>query len=426
MKQVSVFLIISITLVLLSCDTTEPPPPPVAEKPTIELALEDISCIEAWIKLKTTNLQLPASLELKQINPAGDSTIKILNLNTQDSLLYIDSLLPNQSYQYQAFSIEHPATSNELSVTTMDTTSHNFTFESWTFGTVGSSWLYDVAIINENNIWAVGGINVADTSQNGYTMYNAVHWDGIQWDLMQIPFLFQGDSFYNPIYAVFAFNADDIWFGIGNLIHWDGTRYFPIGISSVFQSLVNKIWGSSSENLYIVGNNGTIVHYNGVLWQRIESGTDLNIGDIWGIADGNGGYNKYLAADNAMLKIDNNNQLSRIDAEQGRSLGAVWGMTDWLIYTAGGYGLTLYKNYDWEIINVPVTNTIRVVRGQNHNDVYGLGNLGIILHFNGYTWQTIATGQNNTFYRIEAKNDFAVTVGWQGDKALITVIKRTQ
>jgi hypothetical protein len=59
----------------------------------------------------------------------------------------------------------------------MDTTSHNFTFESWTFGTIGSSVLYDVAIINppaggeagETQIWAVGEIMIADTSQNGYT-----------------------------------------------------------------------------------------------------------------------------------------------------------------------------------------------------------------------------------------------------------------
>jgi hypothetical protein len=253
-----------------------------------------------------------------------------------------------------------------------------------------------------------------------------VHWDGIAWELMRIPFLFQGDSFYNPIYAVFAFGADDIWFGIGNLIHWDGTKYWSIGISLVFPSLVNKIWGSSSNNLYVVGNNGKIAHYNGTLWSRIESGTGLNIGDIWGIEDGKGGYNKYVAADNAMLKIDADNNLSSIDAEPGHSLGSVWCTINRLIYTTGGYGLALYKNYNWEKIDEPVTSTIRVVRGQNHNDVYGLGMPGIIIHFNGYTWQTIATGQNNIHYRIEAKNDFAATVGWQGDKALITVIKRTQ
>ena len=32
----------------------------------------------------------------------------------------------------------------------------------------------------------------------------------------------------------------------------------------------------------MVGNNGQIAHYNGTNWQRIESGTTLNINDIWG------------------------------------------------------------------------------------------------------------------------------------------------
>ena len=45
---------------------------------------------------------------------------------------------------------------------------------------------------------------------------------------------------------------------------------------------MNKIWGSSSNDLYVVGNNGKIAHYNGTSWQRIESGTTLNINDIWG------------------------------------------------------------------------------------------------------------------------------------------------
>ena len=174
---ICVFLIIICTLIFISCNTTEPPPLPDGEKPTLNLVLEDVSCIEAWINLTTTNLQLPATLTLKQINPTGDTTSQIYILNTQDSLLYVDSL-----FQTKTTSIKYPvsssATSNEFSVTTMDTTSHNFTFENfYVWRHSGSSTLYDVAIINENNIWASEKY-VADTSQNGYTMYNAVHWDG--------------------------------------------------------------------------------------------------------------------------------------------------------------------------------------------------------------------------------------------------------
>ena len=45
---------------------------------------------------------------------------------------------------------------------------------------------------------------------------------------------------------------------------------------------VNKLWGTSSSDLYGVGYNGMITHYNGRTWQKIESGTTTNINDIWG------------------------------------------------------------------------------------------------------------------------------------------------
>ncbi len=51
-------------------------------------------------------------------------------------------------------------------ITTMDTTSHNFTRQSFTFGQHSSSVLYDVAIIDENNIWAVGDIYMNDSLGN--------------------------------------------------------------------------------------------------------------------------------------------------------------------------------------------------------------------------------------------------------------------
>jgi hypothetical protein len=419
----SIYLLISLLITIISCDTNEPPIPPETEKPTLSLTLEDVSCIEAWIKLTTTNLELPAALTLKQFSADGDTISQILNLNTQDSLLYIDSLLPNKNYQYQVSSIQHQVLSNVITAATLDTTSHDFTFETFTFGgTAGSSTLYDVAIINENNIWAVGEIYVADTSQNGYTMYNAVHWDGIQWELMRIPFLFQGDSFYNPIYAVFAFGADDIWFGIGNLIHWNGMNYLSINIATLFPSLVNKIWGSSS-NLYVVGNNGNIAHCNGTTWWRIESRTDLNINDIWGIADGNEGFNKYLAADNAMLKIDANNNLSRIDTQPGMFIHSVWGISNRLIYSAGE-GVVLYKNCNWEKIDRIDVNTIYVIRGQNYNDVFGISSLGTILHFDGYSWNSINIPVENILLKLDVKENVIAGVGWQGEKAAITIIRR--
>lgn len=423
-------LLLSITFLLFiisSCDSTEPPPPNET-KPTLALELDDASCTEAWLQLKTKDLTLPAELTLKQYNPTGDSLSKIFILNTQDSLLYIDSLLPNQYYSFQVSSIQNPESSissNELSVTTMDTTSHNFTFASWTFGTVGSSVLYDVAIIDENNIWAVGEIMIADTSQNGYTTYNAVHWDGSQWELKRIPYYFNSQAYYHPIQAIFAFNENDIWFCGNGVINWDGTNFRSIGISPTVWGpyQMNKIWGSSNSNLYIVGNNGSIAHYNGTSWQRIESGTNANIVDISGIQNAEGKYTKYCAADNLLLKIDGDNNLTSVAVEQGMFLNSVWAASNRIIYTAGS-GVVLFKNNGWQTINSPEINTIYRIKGQSYNDIVGLSANLSIFHFNGYSWNSIQTGLNNIYLKLQIKNNIIATVGWQNDRAIITLLFR--
>ena len=72
-------LIISLFLFLQSCNSIEPPPNDLS----INLSLEDVSLTEAWIKLRTSNLQLPASVTLKQ----NDQTRETLSLVSSDTLL---------------------------------------------------------------------------------------------------------------------------------------------------------------------------------------------------------------------------------------------------------------------------------------------------------------------------------------------------
>ena len=128
-KNLKIFSrLVLLVLTTLACNTTHPPPP--GEKPTLNLILEDVSCIEAWITLTTTNLQLPATITLKQ----NDETKSTIILCKADTLLYVDSLLPNTNYTFQVSSILHKESSNEVTTTTHDTISHNFTFETWTFG----------------------------------------------------------------------------------------------------------------------------------------------------------------------------------------------------------------------------------------------------------------------------------------------------
>ncbi|WP_213082425.1 hypothetical protein, partial [Escherichia coli] len=56
--------------------------------------------------------------------------------------------------------------------------------------------------------------------------------------------------------------------------------------------------------------------------------------------------------------------------------------------------------------------------------VYGLGNsiIGEITHFNGYSWRSINIGTFYTHYGLSVKQNIIAAAGWNGDKALITIL----
>jgi hypothetical protein len=419
-KSIILLSLIIPALLIFNFSSCEDSPTESGNTNTV-LSFEDVSCTEAWVKISANGLHLPNTIHIYK----NDSLITALLLNTKDSLLYFDNLLPDKTYKIRARIKQYNQQSNELTFTTMDTTSHNFTWQTFSFGEVGSSTLYDVAIIDENNIWAVGEIYMNDSLGNpDPKFYNLIKWNGTEWKPERIYFTnSQGQSFLAPMKSIFAFSENDIWIGLDQLIHWDGSDYIEYELSdAIFQSWINKIWGTSSEDLYVVGNGGNIAHYDGKNWQKIESGTSLNIGDIFGVLDGNGGYNKYCAAGGVMLIINHQNEATRINVEPNTFLSSIWGKSNRVIYTAGD-GVVLYKNNKWEKINRPDVKTIYCIKGNNYNDVFGLSSTLLILHFNGYSWQYINT-LNIIYYRLDVKDNIMAAVGWQSDKAVITVLKR--
>ena len=280
MKRLLILLSI-IFFINLSCNTAEPP-----DNRNISLSLEDVSCTEAWLKLTTNNLSFPAEIKIMRTDVDGNSASKISKLNTQDSLLYIDSLLPNQSYTLQGFYTTNnlPQTTNKLTVQTLDTTSDNFTWQKYYFGGAAFSVLHDVAIISDSLIFAVGEIYLNDsTGTVDPTPYCYVKWNGKEWKLGRLKFFPPGaigDSLNAKGEAIFANNENDIWMTAGAIFHWNGLLWgltYNTGAEGA-----NKIWCDSKGNCWFVGNKGLIVHNQNGVWSRIVSGTTLDITDIWG------------------------------------------------------------------------------------------------------------------------------------------------
>ena len=432
MKTIIIFLSFVISLSLVSCDTNEP----TVENAGLLLKLEDASCTEAWIELTTTNLQLPATIELKQFNPTGDTLSQILYLNTQDSVLYIDSLMPQQTYQYKASSIEYQVSSNELNITTMDTTSHNFTFETFTFGEHSHSRLNDVAIVG-NEIWAVGEIYMNDSlGQPDPNPYGLIHWDGLEWNIERITAQNPsgGYSYIIPT-GICAIGPTEIWLARGGVYLFNGDSitypYWLVNYSGYNGGIFNngesasKLWGSSSEDLYTVGLKGALAHFNGTSWQRMESGMDVDLFDIWGSEDGTiwtCGYSDDYSTSTLLRyagmdweTVYEGNSSNQSNGFYIGPISGVWGANKFRIYMMNWNGIYIQENSKELFLEKEIARFSDVgfgIDGTDDNNIFACGE-GFVGHWNGvsYTEYPELFRDQRTFYSVKVNGNTVCAVG---------------
>jgi len=323
--------------------------------------------------------------------------------------------------------------SNVASVTTMDTTSHNFIWETFEFGEQSNSHFKDVAIINENNIWAVGEIHTNETDQfdsNGVWVqpYNAVHWDGTTWELKRILVDFHGNMIFLSLEGIFAFSATDIWLVSSLPIHGDGEKWEIYDVREFTNSdlSLSKAWGSSSNDMYFVGRAGSIAHYNGSSWEKIESGTDVPLVDIW---SGDNGETIWVSGldymgKTVLIKIENNiasiifeSESSNVTDNYYGSIRSIWSNSanNLFVLSSGGFYRNTYldnKSKSILMFNDKLA-WYDIVRGNDINDIIIGGLKSSILHFNGKTWREYEEilDDSKLGYNVSIRDNVAVIVG---------------
>ncbi len=432
-KQLLSFILISLVLLSSGCkkNPTEPEKiPTLPTPPSLELSVDGVSCTEAWIKVKKLNdtTFLPISVKINEKEFFHGFLAAV------DTVLFVESLIPNTTYTVKGIILDTLQTAEELKVTTLPTTSHNFTWQTFTFGEHSSSVLNDVAIIDENNIWAVGEIYMKDTLGNtDPNFYNLVKWNGSEWKPERIYFInSQGQSFLAPMKSIFAFNPTDILIGLDQIIKWNGNKYQSIEIpNAIFHSWINKLWGRSSNNLYVVGDMGNIAHYDGKSWQKIESGTDLDFYDIWGSYDPTTNKSEILTVARTVyddtkqqiVRIKNDNTIEAFQfPSDSKRISSMWFQSTKSKKYFCGDGLLTYnsatgtwkKEKPW-----PYSYSVRV-RGTAENDVYSVGIYGFTTHYNGVDWKILTNFLGNAVLgSIAIKNDLVVITGFVGSKAYL-------
>ncbi|OGU77364.1 MAG: hypothetical protein A2V93_00115 [Ignavibacteria bacterium RBG_16_34_14] len=426
MKTFRIFpvFILLISIFFSKCDTTEPPPP--QEKPkVIFLKLITVSCTEAFITVTANDTLLPVNITLYKDNAA----LFNFTLTTTDTTITDTTLQPNKIYTYQAKAEINSKTlkSDTLQVQTLDTTSHNFTWQTFTFGDpeAGSSELYDIAIIDENNIYAVGEIYMLDyLGQPDPLLYNIAHWNGIEWNIERVTINFRGNNITPSLKGIFAFSASQIWLTGGLVIFGNGTDWIPYDVRQItgYDSLsFTKCWGSNSTNMYFSGLNGSLTHYDGQNWQKIESGSIADIRDIWGTIEPISEFLKILATASAInnykiLTLTASSSKDTLEWQANKSLSGIW-LDGIRTFTSG---IDIWKNEknNWQQLTSTGYFFTRV-RGSNYNNIYGIGPDGIV-HFNGSSWKIVnETPGDITLIAGDCSNNMVAAVGFTSSGGLV-------
>jgi hypothetical protein len=149
--------------------------------------------------------------------------------------------------------------------------------KSWTRAatTDATQFLNTVWGSGPNDVWAMGGQAI-------------LHWDGKAWSLAEklktlTDLLGLWGSGPNDVWAV----SYEVVAGVA-IRHWDGKAWTvafgdPTATSAVeAEGAMYGVWGSAPNDVWAVGENGVMAHWNGLNWALTPSGTTSTLRSIWG------------------------------------------------------------------------------------------------------------------------------------------------
>jgi hypothetical protein len=351
-------------------------------------------------------------------------------LHSEDTIVTDWNAEPGTTYRYRLLVKDHSETidkSDWLSVTTMDTTSHDFTWIVDVLGENGIFW--DVWAFAEDNVWAVGFVY---PKWGDSEVHNCYKWDGSQW----LPQGIISNYWKVHLYSIFTFSENDIWANSSYPQHSTDSIYYLYHLYDMGLDVepINDCWGTSSNDMYFVGNSGTIVHYDGQSFTKMTSPTDRDLLHIDGCVDSQTGETRMWAGGWSYSESG-----SLIEYKDGKweliwdegnyrdsesdffGIGGIFIPNDkYVIINVGEYSMAhteIHRQDDFNSYCLTYSDIhgSRSIYGNAINDFFEVGD-GHIIHYNGKTTKKWDSASSN--YRLRGINQTGDTVFIVGENMI--------
>lgn len=196
------------------------------------------------------------------------------------------------------------------------------------------------------------------------------------------------------VQGVWGIDNNNVW-AVGNsgtVGKWDGTSWIPQASGS--GNTVWRVWGSKSIQVWAVGEpwagTGPIPNnlwkWNGSMWSPYPSGVDSALYRIWGIDENNiwaaGSKGKIVKWDGAVWAVQ---PIDTVDDFYG-----IWPIdekTIWAVTTNGVFWKWNSGTWSYSFAYGNGQVTFHGIWGANANNVWVVGTEGTVLQWDGVEWK---------------------------------------
>lgn len=220
------------------------------------------------------------------------------------------------------------------------------------------------------------------------------HFDGAAWS-------FVPELEWHGMLDVYGFSASDVWAvgPSGRIVHYDGRAWSgarfdgdsvyaePLGVweNPPRNVYLRGVWGSAANDLFVAGDSGTVLHWNGAAWSRMSTGTRAELHRVWGSS----GSDVYVSGAGGTLLHYDGSTWSRVTVPTTAGLERIWGSSAADVYVGGANGTLLhFDGSAWSRLAIPVdpAYTVFAVWGSSASNVYIAGSGGFVLRWDGASW----------------------------------------
>lgn len=194
----------------------------------------------------------------------------------------------------------------------------------------------------------------------------------------------------NALNDIWLSPGGDVWVvgDYGQVMRWNGSTLTTVP-SGTTENL-RLIWGASATDIWVVGDNGSILRWNGTAFSRftgvpgyVTAIMGFSANDVWLVGSG--------------IYRWNGSAVSSMPNPTGTTLNAVWGTAANNLWAAGyNGGLIRFDGMTWTKVSTGITQNISALWGSSANDVWAVVDGGKFLHFDGTSW-SLGTNPTNVY-----------------------------